>query len=153
VTTYAPIQNGSFYTQLIGTNDLQPGKDAFFSVIKRTFSQLLVVLPGQTLAPNTPTGTTGTPTPVSLSNNGGAEDVTVYAVDANFYPVAGITDTVAITSTDPGALTPANAALVNGSRSFTLYFGTSGATQTVTATDVTDSTKTAATSAPVTVTP
>jgi hypothetical protein len=153
VTTYAPIQNGSFYTQLIGANDLQPGKDAFFSVIKRTFSQLLVVLPGQTLAPNTPTGTAGTPAPVSLSNNGGAEDVTVYAVDANFYPVAGITDTVAITSTDPGALTPANAALVNGSRSFTLYFGTSGATQTVTATDVTDSTKTAATSAPVTVTP
>ena len=152
VTTYTPIQNGSLFTQLISAKDLQPGNNAFFAAIKRTFTQLLVVLPGQTLAPNTPTGVTGTPTPVSLSSNGGEEVVTVYAVDADFNPVSGVTDTVAITTTDTSAFTPNNAALVNGVGSFNLYFQSTGSF-TVTATDVTDSTKTASTSASVTVTP
>jgi hypothetical protein len=161
VTTYTPIQNGSFYTQLISTNDLQPGKDAFFAAIKRTFSQLLVVLPGQTLAPNTPTGVKGTPTPVSVSNNSGEEDVTVYAVDANFYPVAGSTDSIALTSTDPGQIanTPPPKAMVNGQVTFnmanlpeTFFFYTPG-TWTITATDTTDTSIKAGTSSSVMVGP
>jgi hypothetical protein len=159
VTTYSPIQNGSYYTQLISANDLEPGKDAFFAVIERAFSQLLVVLPGQTLAPNTPTGVTGTPTPVSLSNNSGEEDVTVYAVDANFYPVTGSTDSISLTSTDPGEISglPPAKAMVNGQVTFnmannpnTFYFYTPG-TWTVTATDTTDTSIKANTSSSVVV--
>jgi hypothetical protein len=152
VSTYSPIQNGSFFTQLISTNDLPGTNSAFFALVQRTFTQLLVLLPGETNAPGTATGIKGTPTPVDLqSGTQGGAPVTVMAVDSRFYPVGGITDSITLTSTDASGivLNGANSApLVNGVASFDWYFETPG-TQTVTATDTTDTSIQPATSASV----
>jgi hypothetical protein len=149
VTTYTSIQNGSFYTQLISSNDLQPGPATFFGLVQRTFSQLLVLLPGETNAPGTATGIKGTPTAVDLqSGTQGGAPVTVLAVDSRFYPVGGITDSITLTSTDASGIVLSGnntASMVNGVASFDWYFETPG-TQTVTATDNTTTTIPPATS-------
>jgi hypothetical protein len=123
-------------------------------VVQRTFSQLLVLLPGETNAPNTPTGKTGTPLSYSLSANGGVVQVTatVMAVDSHFYPVSGVTDTINITDTG-GGIDPNNAALVNGSGQYNVFFEGSENGITITATDVSNTSIPAATSSPFNITP
>lgn len=137
---------------LLASTSLPSANQGYFRLIQRTFSQLQVLLPGETAAPGTPTGKTGTPTPVSLSTDSGLITFTVNAVDAQWNLIPSATDTVTISTSDGGAITPLNAALVNGTMQFTLDFGTTG-NQTITATDVTDNTKTANTSTAVSVTP
>jgi hypothetical protein len=134
-TTHPIVLLAGLETELINTNDLPPGSSAFFALIQRTFSQLLVVLPGQTNAPNTATGLVGTPTPNSLGATGGQEIVTVLAVDAKFNPVPGVTDSIAITTTDPNAPTAPAASLVNGTEQFTDFYFADQGSWTVTATD------------------
>jgi hypothetical protein len=142
VSTYVPIPMYYLSQQLISTNDLTGTHAEFFSLIKRTPTQLLVLLPGETNAPNTATGKNGTPTPIDLySGAGGVVAITVLAVDSNWNPVGGVTDTIDITSSDPGGAVAnggANpVALQNGSVQVTWAFVTSG-NQTVTATDTTN---------------
>ncbi|MCP6756834.1 hypothetical protein NL533_34930, partial [Klebsiella pneumoniae] len=67
-----------------------------------------------------------------------AVSVTVNAVDANWNVVSSATPTVAITSSDANATLPANAALVAGTRSFSVTLKTAGS-RTVTATYVSGS--------------
>ena len=113
-------------------------------------AQLLVLLPGQTRAPGTGSGYTGSPTAVAA---GAAVTGTVYAVDQFFNVVTTATPTVAITSSDANAVTPSNPALVGGLKTFAITFKTAGS-RTVTATYVTGSgALTAGTSAAVTVNP
>lgn len=124
VATFTPVSMYNIEQQLVGTADLvNPSGNQYFAMVHRTFSQLLVVLPGETLAPGTATGKSGTPTSYSLSANGGVVTVnaTVYAVDSNFDPVSGITDEIAI-SDNSGGIDPNNAPLVNGSAVFPVYF-------------------------------
>jgi len=152
--------SGTFESQLIGTSDLPTGPNAFFSLVQRTFTQLLVLLPGETIAPNTPTGKTGTPTSISLTSDSGDLAFTVQAVDAHFYPVTGASDTIDITDSSNGTATdPGPAAMVNGLVSYgvnptpgPVVFSTTG-TFTVTATDTTNTNIPPATSSSVTVTP
>jgi hypothetical protein len=99
-----------------------------------TFGQFQVLLPGETAAPGTPSGKTGTPT---AQTSGTAFIVKVNAVDLGFNPMSTITDTVGISSTDGTASLPANAALVNGTNSFSVTLK-DGGSQTVTASDITD---------------
>ncbi len=73
-------------------------------------------MPGETAAPGTATGKTGTPT---AQTAGGAFTVTVNSVDANWNVVSS-TDTVGITSTDANAALPANAALVAGTKTLSV---------------------------------
>jgi hypothetical protein len=115
------------------------------------FTQLQVLLPGETNAPNTTTGKTGSPTPVSLESGVGTT-VTVLAVDAQWNPVPGVTDTISISSSDGGAILPGSETMVNGSAQFTLDFGDSGS-WTVTAADVTSTSILPNTSSQVTVDP
>src|SRR5439155_237099 len=75
---------------------------------------------------------------------GTAFNVTVNAVDANWNLVSS-THTVHIASTDANATLPANAALVAGTKTFSVTLKTAGS-RTITASDVTDGTKTANTS-------
>ena len=112
------------------------------------FTKLQLLMPGETAAPGTATGKTGTP---SARTAGAAFTVTVNAVDANWNRVSSVGDTVRITSSDANAPLPANAALVAGTQTFTVTLVTAGS-RTVTATDVTDGTKTANTSPATTVT-
>ena len=110
------------------------------------FAKLQVLAPGETAAPGTLSGKTGTPT---ARTAGIAFNVTVNAVDAYWHLVSS-TDTVGITSSDANATLPSNAALVAGTRIFSVTFKTAGG-RTVTATDITDGTKTPDTSPPITV--
>ncbi|TFF37355.1 beta strand repeat-containing protein [Mucilaginibacter psychrotolerans] len=112
------------------------------------FTKLQLLMPGETAAAGTATGKTGTPT-TALA--GTAFNVTVNAVDANWNKVTTITQTVGITSNDPNAVVPANTALVAGTKTLAVTLKKVTATATVTATDITDGTKTANTSPSTTV--
>ena len=106
------------------------------------FAKLQILMPGETAAPGTGTGKTGAP---SAQTAGTSFNVTVNAVDANWNVVNTVTDTAGITSTDANAALPANAALVAGTKTFSVTAKTAG-TATFTATDITDGSKTANTS-------
>ena len=111
-----------------------------------TINKLQALVPGETAAPGTASGKTGTP----LNQASGSPfAITVNAVDANWNLVSS-TDLIQITSSDGAATLPSNANLVAGTKDFTVTLNTSGA-QTVTATDVTNGSVTAGTSASITV--
>src|SRR4029079_18315225 len=109
------------------------------------FNKLQLLVPGETADPGSATGKTGSP---SAQTAGTSFNVTVNAVDANWNPVSS-TDTVGITSSDAYAGLPANAALVTGTKTFSVTLKTAGS-KTVTATDVSDGSKTANTSPSIT---
>src|SRR5206468_3180819 len=113
-----------------------------------TFVKLQLLVPGETAAPGTGSGKTGTP---NAQTAGTAFMVTVNAVDAN-WNVMSSTHTVGITSMDTNATLPANAALASGTQTFNVTLKTAG-TKTLTATDITDGSKTANTSPLITVNP
>jgi hypothetical protein len=131
-----PFLAGTTETELINTNDLPAGPDAFFVVVQRVLSQLQVLLPGETAAPGTSTGVTGTPTPFSISA-GNNDTITVNAVDARFYLVP-VTDSITLTTSDAGALFEGDGAptvnLAAGTYQYQIFFQTEG-NQTVTVTD------------------
>ena len=136
-------QGGSKVYNLVSESALPGGNAGFFRLIKRPFEKLQVLMPGEAAAPNTPTGKTGTPDAQSV---GVPFNITVNAVDS-FWNVVKSTDTITITSSDSTATLPADAALVSGTKTFAVTFN-SADTFTVTATDVTDATKTANTGSP-----
>src|SRR5947209_13832631 len=103
-------------------------------------------MPGETAAPGTAGGKTGSPTAQTAAT---AFNVLVNAVDANWNLIS-TNDTVAITSTDTNAALPGNAALVSGTNSFNVTLKTAGSA-TVTASDVTHSGITSNTSPSITV--
>ncbi len=104
-------------------------------------------MPGETAAPVTALGKTGTPDPQQAFI---PFAVTVSAVDSNWNLAATAHDTLDITSSDATATLPADAALSGGTATFSVTFGTAE-TATVTASDVSDATKTANTGTPTTV--
>lgn len=150
----APVgQIGSLRKTLIPASSLPGSSDGFFELVQHTFTHLQILLPGETNAPNTSTGKIGTPTPVSLSGNGGFENVTVNAVDSNYNIVSGVTDNIQITTSDGGAFTPLDTPLVNGTATIQgLDFQDEGS-WTVTATDESNAEITPVTSSAVTVGP
>jgi hypothetical protein len=123
----------------------------FFRLIKRVATQLQVLLPGETAAPGTVTGKTGTPLPIQASV---PFDFTVNAVDNTWHVVTYLSDTVHITTTDASAYPPADTALVNGTKTFTgvFYFGSAGS-WTITATDMATGSTLTGTSSAMTATP
>src|SRR5207244_324328 len=78
------------------------------------FAKLQLLVPGETAAPGTANGKTGTPL---AQTAGTAFNVTVNAVDAN-WNVVNTNDMIAISSSDANASLPANTALVGGTKSF-----------------------------------
>ncbi|HEY3855299.1 MAG TPA: hypothetical protein VGO67_12980 [Verrucomicrobiae bacterium] len=149
VTNYAAFTVGTNIAQLVSTNDLQSTSNAFFAVIQHNYS-LQILWPGETAAPGTPTGKTGTPTPVSIASGG--VTFTVNAVDSKFNVVSSINDNISFSSSDSAATLPSNGPLSGGTGQFTITFATAGS-QTVTATDAQNAGIAAGNSSPVTVTP
>src|SRR5690606_31656422 len=94
-------------------------------------TMLQVLMPGETAAPGTSTGQTGTPAAQIAGNNIMA---TINAVDENWNLVSTATPTVKITASDDNAELPDNTALTAGTRTFLVTFKTAG-NHTVTATD------------------
>jgi len=117
---------------------------AFFRLIKRTYTQLQVLVPGETAAPNTPTGKTGTPI---LETNGMAFDVIVNAVDATFN-VCNNSDQVQITDPSDANFLCLNGTditgtmlfMANGTATFSVEFTGNGSSQMI-VTDQADTSK------------
>ena len=144
------IVAGTYPITIIAANGVGlPATQTFtLTVSAGAFTQLQVLVPGETPAPGTTNGKTGTP---SLEYVNGAFNVTVNAVDANWNVVSTVSDTVHITSSDAKAVLPTDAALVSGIGTFSVTLETvaNPAATTITASDITDNTKAASTSAPI----
>lgn len=150
------LVNGGQRWALVLPTSLPSASVGFFALVQRTFTQLQVLLPGQTNAPGTASGYVGTPLPQSLSA-GIPQTVTVYAVDPAFHIVSGVSDSIALTASDGSAFLPMAMNMTNGIATFAdangILWGSQGVF-TVTASDTTSTTVTnSATSAPVTVGP
>lgn len=143
-------QKGQVEQLMVPDSFLPATSTGFFRLLKPVATQLQVLLPGESNAPGTPTGKTGTPTPESSYI---PFDITVNACDSDWNIVTICQDTVAFTSTDTAASLPMNTPLVNGTLTITgqTYFGTLG-TWTITASDVTSSAVSNGVSTPITIT-
>jgi len=143
-----PVAYAGVVKSLVTTSSLPGADGGYFRMVKRVASQLQVLLPGETNAPNTLTGKDGTPDPQTVGN---PIDLKINACDATWH-IAPCSDTVAITSSDTSASPLPNATLANGTATISgsFYFGSSG-TWTITATDVTTNTVSAGTSSPITI--
>ncbi|MGH7730524.1 MAG: hypothetical protein ACRENJ_04660 [Candidatus Eiseniibacteriota bacterium] len=100
------------------------------------YSRLQVLLPGETAAPGTPTGKTGTPNRQTANV---PFTVTVRACDSNWTLVTTMTNAVEIQTTDASATLPAPQQFVAGTATYQLTFN-AGGTFTVFAHDQTDNT-------------
>ncbi len=87
------------------------------------FSQLQVLLPGETAAPGSPSGKTGAPSPQTA---GIPFLVTVNACDASWAVVPAVTHTIRILSSDASASLPAAAQLVNGTGTYLVILNADG---------------------------
>jgi hypothetical protein len=104
-----------------------------FVVHPGSFARVQLVVPGQSPAPGSVSGTTGTPASQAA---GQLFQVDVYSTDAYWNPVPS-GDGVLVTSSDPAASTPVSGGLSDGSAQFTVSLGTVG-TQTLTVVDQTN---------------
>jgi hypothetical protein len=102
------------------------------------FVKLQVLMPGESNAPLTPTGKTGTPAPQKV---GVPFNVVIKACD-DYWQVVDATDLVNLTSNDLGASLPGADFLVGGSLTLSVTLTTTGSA-TITATDQTDGSKAA----------
>ena len=109
---------------------------AVVNVIGGSFSRLLVLAPGESPAPGTSSGRTGTATDQSINF---AFTVTVLATDSWWNPVSGPSDLVRLTSSDPMATLPPDQALVDGRAEMTMRLATGGYQQ-ITVADLTQPT-------------
>jgi len=121
---------------------------ATLTVTAGSFTHLQLLVPGETAAPGTATGKTGTP---NVEYVNGPFNVTVNAVDQFFNVVSGVSDTVHFASndTDPNTKLPSDTALVNGIGSFSVTLETvsyNPLKTTITASDVTNNSITSDTS-------
>jgi hypothetical protein len=147
-----PTSQGGHTWALIPAGTLPAGSTSFFALINRNFSTLQVLLPGETNAPNTLTGKTGTPTPVSLTG-GSSITVTVNAVDSTYHIVTTAPgNSISLTSTDTSDAPPPPSNLVNGTTTQLWSFSTTGSF-TITATNNSNLNIPNGTSSPVTVGP
>ncbi|MFN0292772.1 T9SS type A sorting domain-containing protein [Pedobacter helvus] len=150
LNTYSATLTTSYFT-LTANNDVDngivPGVSSNIRVMAGPFTKLLTVFPGETYAPGSPNGKTGTPTAPAYGVN---YTSVVYAVD-DFWNKATAPDPTNVEMSASGvtnfAAPPQASLLVSGpnirTRTFNLVFGTIGETPTVTAVNNTDGTKTA----------
>src|SRR5207302_5471570 len=112
------------------------------------FTQLQLLVPGETAAPGTLSGKTGTPNSQFMGIGFG---VTVNAVDTYWNLVNTVTDTVGLTSTDASATLPSAALLSAGTTNLIVYFNGNGSF-TLTAADLSSGGKSPSTSPAINVT-
>jgi hypothetical protein len=156
---------------VLGANAPLVNGTATFNVIFNTLGSQTITASDVTAGAGAAAPSTGSPTPVVApylrvampygAVGGGVSyfpqtvavpfSVTVSVFAITGYVFSNNLDTVHLTSSDSAAILPADAPLVNGSRTFTgVIFNTPG-TQTITASDVTDSSVVPSTGQPTTV--
>lgn len=135
-TPLLTLASSGFRAAYVPSAAVPGAKESFFRLDGQSFVQLQVLMPGESNAPGTPAGKTGSPDPASLA--AGQFPVTVNACDANWTIMTGVNDPVQITSTDPMSSAPASAptvgTLLQGTTQIPFNFGQTG-TFTVTGTD------------------
>jgi hypothetical protein len=97
------------------------------------YSRIVLLCPGETIAPGTPEGRAGTATDQSINYS---FNLTIYATDQWYNPINGATDVIRITSGDPLAQLPADQAMVDGVGTMSMRLSTGGFQQ-ITASNVT----------------
>jgi hypothetical protein len=102
------------------------------------FARVLVLAPGESPAPGTASGRTGTATDQSINYT---FTVTALSTDAWWNPVHGVTDVVRLASTDPMAVLPPDTPLVDGRAELAVRLSTGGFQQ-ISISDLTDAAKT-----------
>ncbi len=100
-----------------------PDTSAAVNVVGGPFARLLVLAPGESSAPGTATGRTGTATDQSITYS---FVCTVLATDAWWNPVTGVTDVAHLSSSDGGATMPADQPLVDGRADMNVRLATGG---------------------------
>jgi hypothetical protein len=103
------------------------------NVLAGAYARLVLIAPGETVAPGTAEGRTGTPTDQSINF---AFNVTVYATDTWWNPVGIGGDVIRITSGDPLAELPPDTPMTNGRVDVPIRLSTGGFQQ-ITASNVT----------------
>jgi hypothetical protein len=116
---------------------IEPDTSSTVLVVGGQFAKLLILAPGEEVAPGTPSGRTGAATDQSINY---LFTVQVLATDSWFNPVGGASDIVHLSCTDPGATLPPDTPLSDGRADLTLRLATGGFQQ-ITVSDVTDPTK------------
>jgi hypothetical protein len=129
----APLPTGPTKTVLVNKSGLPDSHQNYWRLKGRAFTKLQVLLPGETAAPGTATGKTGTPNPQILYSN---FDVIINAVSDDWTLMRNVTDTVTFSSTDQDILAE-DVVLVNGTATAVMNMGNAG-THTITASDVTN---------------
>jgi len=115
-------------SQIVIANNLtntaiQPGISESIEILSGAYDRLLVLAPGEYAAPGTEFGRTGAPTDQSINF---AFNVEIFATDAWWNPVIGVTDNVHLTSSDALAELPPDEALVDGHVSLPVRLSTGG---------------------------
>ena len=87
------------------------------------YTRLQVLLPGETAAPGTPSGKSGTPRAQTV---GVPFSITVRACDDTWTPVTSVTHSVQVLSSDASATLPAPAQLASGAMSFAVTLNAGG---------------------------
>lgn len=129
---YRSIGMYGIQAQLVDSTEVPAGNTAFFNLVKRTATQLQVLLPGETNAPGTATGKGGTP---DIQAVGNLFQVTVNSVDATYH-IVSTSDAVSITSSTDSSAGTQTGTLSGGTTQIYYSFDTAGS-QTITATDTT----------------
>ena len=117
----------------LDVTDITNGTSSQVQVTAGTYSRLLVVAPGQIVSPGAEDGRSGDATDQSISY---AFTVQAYATDQWWNPVAGISDVVRLTSSDPLAELPPNTPMADGVADLVLRLSTGGFQQ-LTVTNIT----------------
>ncbi len=121
VTLYLAGDQTLAATDVDGT--VPAGTSTAVAVLPGPYTRLLVVAPGEEVAPGAEEGRSGEATDQSISF---AFTVTVLATDAWWNPVGGATDLVRITCSDPMAELPPDAPMVDGRADMVLRLSTGG---------------------------
>ncbi len=111
---------------------IQPHTSSQVYVTGGPYSRIVLLCPGEHIAPGTAEGRSGAATDQSINYS---FNVTVLATDQWFNPVGGATDVVHITSGDPLAQLPADQPMVDGVATLTMRLSTGGFQQ-ITASNV-----------------
>jgi hypothetical protein len=132
-TTLYLVGSQRIYGNDITTLGLRPDTSSAIPVNGGPFARLLILAPGEIVAPGMPNGRAGAATDQSINYS---FNVTVLATDNWYNPVTGVSHTVRITSDDPLATLPPNTALSNGRVDLPVKLARGGYNQ-ITASDVT----------------
>lgn len=117
----------------LDNGSINPGTSSDVEILPGAYSRIVLIAPGEQIAPGSAEGRSGTATDQSINF---AFTVTVHATDSWFNPLGGTSDVIRLSSGDPGAQLPADTPLTDGVAQMSMRLSTGGFQQ-ITATNLT----------------